>query len=150
MAVNTRLERILAFLVGAALVSVLGLVFDGLLFSQGVPKMAVLLCSNVITGVTAGVLYLHSRVRDSERKQELEDRLRKIADMNHHVRNALTVVQFYGAQRGDHCATEAVQEAVMRIEWTLREVLPKGWNLEERVPESLLKKSKAAACSHVN
>jgi hypothetical protein len=26
-------------------------------------------------------------------------------------------------------------------------VLPKGWNLEERVPESLLKKSKAAACS---
>lgn len=150
MAVDTRLRRLAAFLAAAGLVAVVGLALDSLMFGRGDHKIGILFFSNAQTGVIAGALYLQSRLREWEKQQVLEERLRKIADMNHHVRNALVVVQFYGTQRGDRYATEAVAEAVRRIEWTLREVLPKGWNIDTGVTENVLKKSSAAACSRVN
>ncbi len=149
MAVNTRLRRLMAFLVAAGVVTILGIGCEALLFGRGDNKLTVLFFSNAVTGVIAGALYLQSRLREWEKQQVLQDRLKKIADMNHHVRNALAVVQFYGTQRGDRYATEAVAEAVKRIEWTLREVLPKGWNLDAAMCEGVLKKSRAAASSLV-
>ena len=108
MAVNTRLRRLMAFLVAAGVVTILGIGCEALLFGRGDNKLAVLFFSNAVTGVIAGALYLQSRLREWEKQQVLQDRLKKIADMNHHVRNALAVVQFYGTQRGDRYATEAV------------------------------------------
>lgn len=151
MSVDTRLRRLAAFLVVAGVVAVIGLVFEGLLFGRGDHKLGILCFSNAITGVVAGALYVESRLREWDKQQVLEERLQKIADMNHHVRNALAVVQFYGTQRGDHLATEAVAEAVKRIEWTLREVLPRGWNITMPVAQNqALKKSGAAAGARVN
>lgn len=51
-------------------------------------------------------------------------RLEVIRLMNHHVRNSLQVISAANSalQRGE-LATK-VEEAVERIEWTLREVLP--------------------------
>jgi Tfp pilus assembly protein PilV len=149
MSVDTQLRRLAAFLVAAGLVAVVGLVFEALLFARSDDKLGILCFSNAITGVVAGALYVQSRLREWEKQQVLEERLRKIADMNHHVRNALAVVQFYGTQREDCYATEAVAEAVKRIEWTLREVLPKGWNVDTVVAENVLKRTRAA-CSGMN
>ena len=151
MAVDTRLRRLAVFLVATGLVAVVGLFVESLLFGSGDHKLVILISSNVMTGIVAGALYLQTRVREWEKQQLLKERLQKIADMNHHVRNALAVVQFYGTQRGDRYATEAVGEAVKRIEWTLREVLPKGWNIPVAVPQNqVLKKSRAAAGARVN
>lgn len=149
MFVDTRLRRLAAFLVAAGLVAVVGFAFEGLLFGRGDHKLGILCFSNAITGVVAGALYVQSRLREWEKQQVLEERLRKIADMNHHVRNALAVVQFCGTRRGDRYAAEAVAEAVKRIEWTLREVLPKGWNVETVVAENVLNRTRAA-CSGMN
>jgi hypothetical protein len=150
MHVNTNFQRWLAFLVPAGLVTILGLGFESLLLAHGIPRLMILAGSNAATGAICGILYLCSRLRAGERQQELEERLRKIAEMNHHVRNALAVVQFYGAQRGDRYATEAVSQAVERIEWTLREVLPRGWALEKSVVLNMNKSSRAASASQVN
>lgn len=151
MAVDTRLRRLAAFPVAAGLVAIVGLIFHGVLFGRGDHKLGILVSSNVMTGIIAGALYLQTRVREWEKQQLLNERLQKIADMNHHVRNALVVVQFYGTQRGDRFATEAVAEAVKRIEWTLREVLPRGWNITMTLAQNqALKKSRAAAGARVN
>ena len=87
-------------------------------------------------------------MREREKQEVLEDRLAKVADVNHHVRNALSVVVFYGKQSGNAHAAQLVQEAVDRIEWTLREVLPKGWNIDAIVAEKLFMKAKVAASSN--
>jgi len=151
MAVDTRLRRLAAFLVSAGLVAIVGLVLDAVLFGRGDHKLGILFFSNAITGVIAGALYVQNRLRQWEKQQVLQERLQKIADMNHHVRNALAVVQFYGTQRGDRNVTEAVAEAVKRIEWTLREVLPKGWSLEVAVAQhKALKLSRTAVAALVN
>jgi len=76
----------------------------------------------VIGGVAAliGALALIG-VRE-RRKRDLE-RLRAVAELNHHVRNALQViVDDYYLSRDSH--TEAVLESVDRIDRTLRSLFP--------------------------
>ncbi len=45
------------------------------------------------------------------------------ADVNHHVRNALTTVLYSVHVKRDPELIQVTQEAVNRIDWTLREVL---------------------------
>ena|SRR2546423_14396788 len=97
----TPIRRLLTFLIGAGIVTSTGLLFDGLLLRQGVPRIQLLVASNVIAGTIAGFLFLQSRIREREKQEVLEDRLAKVADVNHHVRNALSVVVFYGKQSGN-------------------------------------------------
>jgi hypothetical protein len=91
----------------------------------GVSRLAILLISNTIIGPIACTLLMQSKARVQEKRQIIQDRITKIADMNHHVRNALAVVAFYGTQGGNATSAERVSQAVKRIEWTLREVLPR-------------------------
>lgn len=111
-------------------VSAVGFGFDRLMVREGVSSLGVMLLSNALTGLVAGILYLEVRVRAQERQRLLEERLRKLAEMNHHVRNALQVVSFYRYQITDPEASRLLQDSIKRIEWTLEEVLPRGWNIE--------------------
>lgn len=111
-------------------VSAVGFGFDRLMVREGVPSLGVMLLSNALTGLVAGILYLEVRVRAQEKQRLLEHRLLKVAEMNHHVRNALQVVSFYRYQITDPEASRLLQESIKRIEWTLEEVLPRGWNIE--------------------
>lgn len=121
------------FAVGS-LAGLFGIVLDVVLLRGGMPRFGILLLSNLIIGTIAGTLFVQIKVREQEQRQVVEDRLSKIADMNHHVRNALAVVAFYGTQSGNATSVELVSQAVKRIEWTLREVLPKGWNIRQPAP----------------
>jgi hypothetical protein len=51
------------------------------------------------------------------------DRLQATAEVNHHVRNALTAVLYSVHARRDQALMEVTQQAVGRIDWVLREVL---------------------------
>lgn len=150
MAIDTRVRQWLAFIIPTGVIIIVSAGLESLLIAGGVSPMVILGGSNVMAGAMCGTLYVRGRIQATERQRELEERLRKIADMNHHVRNALAVVQFYGAQRGDLYATEAVAQAVRRIEWTLREVLPRGWNLKKTEVAGIGEKSKAASASQFN
>jgi len=55
--------------------------------------------------------------------------------MNHHVRNALQVVAYYGYQHDDEKASKLINQSIARIEWTLKEVLPRGWDVRPQPSE---------------
>lgn len=98
------------------------------LHHEGVPSRDLILVSNLLVGLVAGLLVYLLSVRERQRQAYVECRLRVIADMNHHIRNALQVITFYG-RRGEKPEVGIV-EAVERIQWALREVLP-------QLPESM-------------
>src|ERR1700758_980806 len=61
----------------------------------GVPGRVLLLASSLLVGLVAGALVYVLEVRERQRQEFVECRLRVIADMNHHIRNALQVITFY-------------------------------------------------------
>jgi hypothetical protein len=82
---------------------------------------------NFLAGIAAGLIVL---LYERWREREVDKKLRIIRLMNHHVRNALEIISAAlssvdGAER-----PPMVQDAVRRIEWALREVLP--GEIEER------------------
>jgi hypothetical protein len=121
--------HVLSVFLFVVVVSAVGFGFDRLLVQEGVSSIGVMLLSNLLTGVVAGALFLQNRLRAQEKHRLLEHRLAKVAEMNHHVRNALQVVSFYRHQISDPEAARLLQESIRRIEWTLEEVLPRGWNI---------------------
>lgn len=127
---------LLTFVLFVIFVSAVGVGFDKLLLREGVSRLGVLFLSNLLTGLVAGILFLQNKIRFQEKQKLLEERLKKIAEMNHHVRNALQVVAFYRSQIRDPEAARVLQDSIKRIEWTLEEILPRGWNLEGKPPES--------------
>jgi hypothetical protein len=52
------------------------------------------------------------------------EKMRMIAEMNHHVRNALQPIIYSPYLREQAEQVKIIQEGIHRIEWALREVLP--------------------------
>jgi hypothetical protein len=92
------------------------------LHGEGVPSRDLILLSNLLVGIVAAILVYVLSIRERQRQTYVECRLRVIADMNHHIRNALQVISFYSRNGEKH--EVGVAEAVERIQWALREVLP--------------------------
>lgn len=126
---SSSFKSVLAFLIAAFLICAVGYGFDRLLLQEGVPRFDVLLLANLLTGCVAAALFLQARSRTREQERLLEQKLETIAVMNHHVRNALQVVAYFGYKHDDDKAGRLINESITRIEWTLKEVLPRGWDL---------------------
>jgi hypothetical protein len=92
------------------------------LHRKGVPGQDLILLSNLMVGLVGAALVYVLSLRERQRRQYVECRLRVIADMNHHIRNALQVITFYS--RKGQKEEVGIIEAVERIQWALREVLP--------------------------
>jgi len=105
----------------AALVFMLGFGFDILLVREHESRRAIFALSDVLTSLITGSLFF---LYGHARRKELARRLETIALMNHHIRNALQVIS---ASTYIDRAREvgAIEEAVNRIQWALREILPK-------------------------
>jgi hypothetical protein len=84
-------------------------------------KRTFLLLDNAIMGIAAGLMML---VYERRRQRELQKKAETIRLMNHHVRNALQVIYASSHSLNTEKDTTRVGEAVKRIEWALREVLP--------------------------
>ena len=106
------------------------------LHRDGVPGRDLILLSSFLVGLVAAVLVYLLSVRERQRRAYVDCRLRVIAEMNHHIRNALQVITFYNRKGEKH--EVGVIEAVERIQWALREVLP-------QLPESLTETPTAIA-----
>lgn len=122
--------------VALVVVSLSSYVIEITLHRDGVPNRYLLLTSSLAVGLVAGALvYVLSR-RERQRQAYIDCRLRVIADMNHHIRNALQVITFYS--RTGAKQQVGIVEAVERIQWALREILP-------QLPESLESKARPDA-----
>jgi hypothetical protein len=112
----------------AVIVAVLGFILDHVLVKVGLPRFDMLIISNGLTGMFAGGL-LYQLAREEKASRELvRARMKTIAELNHHIRNALQVIRFLGGQRNqglDAMQLQLINDSVDRIEWALREVLPK-------------------------
>jgi len=58
------------------------------------------------------------------RSKYLNEKLKTIEMMNHHVRNALQVIVDSAYLHGHAEQVEQIQDSVKRIDWALREILP--------------------------
>jgi hypothetical protein len=112
----------------AGVVSAIGFVLDRVLVKEGVPRVDMLILSNSLTGLFAGGL-LYQLAREERAGRELvRERMKTIAELNHHIRNALQVIKFLGGQERqglDALQLQLINDSVDRIEWALREVLPR-------------------------
>lgn len=97
----------------------LGALVQTSLDSAGVRGMSAY-TDNLIVGLLAGLLVF---AYEQRRHRTMMDKIKVIAAMNHHVRNALQAISFspYAEQSKQ---IQLVQESTKRIQWALREILP--------------------------
>ena len=123
----------------AVVVFAAGIVVDELL---GIQNREVLY-SDVFTAMVAGMLaWLAGRYYARARQAAL-NRLRATADVNHHVRNALTAVLYSVHLNRDPELMRITKDAVSRIDWVLREVLRDGDNAVQLQPEEIIRDKSA-------
>ncbi len=77
--------------------------------------------SALILGMLAAKLLHHAY----KARQYAMARLQVIAELNHHVRNALEVISLSAYITRDEEAIGRIMEGVNRIDWALREILPR-------------------------
>ena len=118
--------RIVLLSIAAALaVFFIGTGLDLLLIREHDTRLVILESSDALGGVVAGALSFRILQYERERRARLRQRIAVIADMNHHVRNALQVITFHAYNSADQEQLEAVKDSMERIQWALKEVLPK-------------------------
>jgi signal transduction histidine kinase len=80
--------------------------------------------SDGISSLAIGLLSYRLARLQQQRRERLRQRVELIADMNHHVRNALQVISLtaLGSSKEE---IANIRESVNRIQWALRELLPK-------------------------
>jgi len=101
---------------------------DAWFFRHGLRRDATLLDNFLLSGLVLalGIAQQLRHERELKRHRQL---MGVIADMNHHTRNALQVIVSRSVLSiADSAAIGDIQQAVRRIDWCLREVLP---NAEE-------------------
>jgi len=72
-----------------------------------------------------------------QRHQLLLARMQVIAEMNHHIRNALSPLSLSLDETENQQLKTIISEAVDRIDWALREILPREAPLGERQRDEL-------------
>lgn len=120
-------HRALVSFVVAVFVFSGGGVLDWLVTHQHLPSISLMLAGAGVA-LALGLLVFQVLTDIQERYQAMVDRLLRIAELNHHVRNVLQVIAFHNVpelQRSPE-AIQQVNAAVIRIESVLREVLPAG------------------------
>jgi hypothetical protein len=90
-------------------------------FHQHAERLLIAIMSNALIGVGVGLLVL---LYERRQRQNIIRKLEVIRLMNHHVRNSLQVISFAASAPEREEIAEKVKDAVERIEWALREVLP--------------------------
>ena len=108
-----------------------GYIVGHLLFREGVPRRDLLFIAEFLVGIVAGALVFVLGRQQEQRAKFVNDRLRVIAEMNHHIRNALQVITFHTHTAKDDNALSEMHDAVSRITWALGEVRPQIPDLDE-------------------
>lgn len=80
----------------------------------------------VVALLTAGLIH-----QANKRREAAMLRMQVIAEMNHHIRNALAAISLSTDAIQNQQSIRVICESVDRIEWALREVLPRSHPLRE-------------------
>jgi hypothetical protein len=80
--------------------------------------------SDGISSLVIGLLSYRLFRLQQQRREYVRHKVEVIADMNHHVRNALQVISLSTHGNGKE-EISVIRNSVNRIQWALRELLPK-------------------------
>src|SRR6185312_3354197 len=103
----TRRSGLLAIIITAAAFT-LGMLQDIFLSHEGVTRWSLVVISNMITGLIAGALFYQFAAAERNRREFMRERMKTVAELNHHIRNALQVIKFWGAQH-QNCSLDEMQ-----------------------------------------
>jgi uncharacterized membrane protein (DUF485 family) len=123
----TRRSRSLALCL-VIVVALVDYLLDRVLAYAGVSRGYLMVLGSTLIGIVAGGLFLYVAKHEKAHRDEMRERMRTVAELNHHIRNALQVIKLCGAQHEsslDGRQLQLIKESADRIEWALREVLPK-------------------------
>ncbi len=118
-------RSVLAGLWAAVLLFVAGGTLDWLATYRLLPTRTMLIWGALVA-LLVGSLVSKVFCDAHQRHRAMLTRLRTIADINHHIRNALQIIAYHtrsGCGQSEK-VIEEVKAAVTRIEWVLQEVLP--------------------------
>jgi hypothetical protein len=123
----SRRSGLLSLLV-VVVVSSVGTILDRLMLKEGLPRLDMLIFSNGLTGLFAGGLFFQMAREEKASRELVAERMKTVAELNHHIRNALQVIKYLGGQKRsglDAVQLQLINDSADRIEWALREVLPR-------------------------
>jgi hypothetical protein len=109
----------------ALFVFVLGFGLDWVMLHQEDSIRQTIEFSDAVSALICGFVFLLFLRLYRKQRAMLRQRVEVIANMNHHVRNALQVIEFNSYSTTDQEKLGAVKSSVNRIQWALRELLPK-------------------------
>jgi hypothetical protein len=94
-----------------------------LLYDAGFHPFGIMLASNAIAAILAFGFIYHIVRTWHERRERVRRELRIIGDTNHHIRNALELIQLSAQTSQNKEVIAHITIAVDRIQWVLRELL---------------------------
>lgn len=116
---------VVAFLSGFAIwISNAGL--DVLAASHKGMTLRIMQTLDVCVGILVAVLIARILLGSRMRHQRVTRNLEIIAEMNHHIRNALQRMQYAAQISENEEIVNHIRESSSRIQWALQEVLPKS------------------------
>lgn len=113
----------LAFLAALA-IFIVSVGADIMLLRDHQPARFTIEISDAISSLVIGLLSYRLFRLQQQRREYVRHKVEVIADMNHHVRNALQVISLT-THGNDKDEIGVIRESVNRIQWALRELLPK-------------------------
>ncbi len=111
-----------ALCAGITIFVLIGLL-DALLVNAGAPRFAIVLASASFSALLTFALTLKVLLEVHDRREAIREQLRVIGETNHHIRNALELIQFSAHTTKDQQVIDQISIAVDRIQWVLRELL---------------------------
>jgi len=125
VALLSRTHRVLVSTAVALMVFVAGGALDWLVRRQILPPISLMLAGAAVA-VVIGASVLKILTDAHAHYTAVLDRLQLIADLNHHIRNALQVIAYLNVSAPGRSeeAIEQVREAVARIDSVLKDMLP--------------------------
>jgi uncharacterized integral membrane protein len=116
--------RVLLAIIFTVLVFIVSAGADLLMLHEHEPARFTIELSDAVSAVVIGLLSYQLIRFYHFRREHVRKRVEVISDMNHHVRNALQVIALTSHGK-DKEEIAAIRESVNRIQWALRELLPK-------------------------
>lgn len=109
---------------GALIIGLASYYINRLMLRYGLEPSAQSLLDDIAIGCLGGGLLFFAGALKGERDSRLQERLTLVAELNHHVRNALTTIVLYSEYPDLGQRLQRTTEAVDRIEWVLRDLVP--------------------------
>jgi hypothetical protein len=119
---GSRLKLVLLALAFALAIFVVSVGIDAFMLREHDSPRAMIEMSDAFAGLVAGALFF---LYGYQRRKEVLRRLETISLMNHHIRNALQIISSSAYITDEKSELAAINQSVQRIQWALREILPK-------------------------